>query len=78
MSITLRITDAGRAALVNASHDGTNAVRIVNVGVSPLALSAGPATAVLPGEVKRINTISGTGVAADVIHVVVRDETADT
>lgn len=78
MSITLRITDAGRAALVNASHDGTNAVRIANVGVSPLALSAGPATAVLPGEVKRINTISGTGVAADVIHVVVRDETADT
>lgn len=78
MSLVLRITDAGRAALVNAARDGTNAVRIASVGVSPTAIVAAANTAALPGEVKRIATISGAGVAADVIHLVVRDETADT
>ncbi len=78
MSIVLRITDAGRAALVNAARDGTNAVRIASVGVTPTAIVAAANTAALPGEVKRIETISGAGVAADVIHLVVRDESADT
>jgi hypothetical protein len=78
MSITLRITDAGRAALVNAAHDGTNAVRIVSAGVSPVAIVAAGNTATLPGEVKRIATVSGGAVAADVIHLIVRDESADT
>ncbi|TCP95294.1 hypothetical protein C8J46_11423, partial [Sphingomonas sp. PP-F2F-A104-K0414] len=78
MSIVLRITDAGRAALVNAARDGTNAVRIASVGVTPTAIVAAANTAALPGEVKRIATISGAGVAADVIHLIVRDESADT
>ncbi len=78
MSLVLRITDAGRAALVNAARDGTNAVRIASVGVSPTAIVAAANTAALPGEVKRIATISGAGVAADVIHLVVRDETNET
>ena len=78
MSITLRITDAGRAALINAAHDGTNAVQIASVGVSPTAIVASPGTAALPGEIKRVATVSGAGVAADVIHIVVRDETTDT
>ncbi|TCP98148.1 phage integrase family protein [Sphingomonas sp. PP-F2F-A104-K0414] len=78
MSIVLRITDAGRAALVNAARDGTNAVRIASVGVAPTAIVAAANTAALPGEVKRIATISGAGVAADVIHLIVRDESADT
>jgi len=78
MSITLRITDAGRAALVNAAHDGTNAVRIASAGVSPTAITAAGDTAALPGEVKRITTVSGSAIAADVIHLVVRDESADT
>ncbi len=78
MSITLCITDAGRAALINVAHDGTNAVRIASVGVSPTAIVAAGDTAALPGEVKRITTVSGSAVAADVIHLVVRDESADT
>ncbi len=78
MSIVLRITDAGRAALVNAARDGTNAVRIASIGVTPAAIVAAANTAALPGEVKRIATISGAGVAADVIHLIVRDESADT
>ena len=77
MSIVLTITDAGRAALVNAARDGTNAVRLASVGVSSTAISASPAATTLPGEVKRIATISGGTSAADVIHLIVRDESAD-
>lgn len=76
-SIQLIVTDAGRAALVNAQHNGTNAVTIAQMGVSGTPIVATPATAALPGEVKRIATISGGAVAADTMHVVVRDESAD-
>lgn len=77
MSIELVITNAGRAALVAAENDGTNAVRIAQVGVSGTPIVASPATAALPGEVKRIGTIAGDAVAADTMHVVVRDESTD-
>ncbi|MDH4743152.1 phage tail protein [Sphingomonas sp. CBMAI 2297] len=71
------VTDAGRAALVNAKHNGTNAVTIEQVGFSGTPIVATPATTALPGEVKRIATISGSAVAADTMHVIVRDESAD-
>ncbi|MDR6144955.1 hypothetical protein QE363_000748 [Sphingomonas sp. SORGH_AS870] len=77
MSIVLTITDAGRAALVNAARDGTNAVRIAGAGLSPTAVAPSPSATTLPGEVKRIATISGGASAADVIHLIVRDETSD-
>jgi hypothetical protein len=77
MPIQFIVTAAGRAALVNAKHDGTNAVTIAQVGVSGTPIVATPATANLPGEVKRIVTISGSAVAADTMHVIVRDESAD-
>lgn len=76
-SIQLIITDAGRAALVNAQHNGTNAVTIAQMGVSGTPIVAAAATTNLPNEVKRIATISGSAVAADTMHVVVRDESAD-
>jgi len=76
-SIQFIVTDAGRAALVNAQHNGTNAVTIAQVGVSGTPIVATTATANLPGEVKRIATISGGAVAADTMHVTVRDESAD-
>lgn len=77
MSIQLVITNAGRAALVAAANDGTNAVRIAQVGVSGTPLAATAATAAIPGEAKRIGTIAGEAVANDTMHVIVRDESAD-
>jgi len=77
MALTLTITDAGRAALVNAAHSGTNAVRIASVGVSGAGVAPLPTSTTLPGEYKRIATISGAAVASDIIHLVVRDESAD-
>ncbi len=74
-ALTITVTNAGRAALVNAAKDGTNAVRIAAVGVSATAITPSAATTSLPGEIKRIATISGDAVAADTIHITVRDET---
>jgi hypothetical protein len=76
MALTLVITNAGRAALVNAAANGTNAVQIASVGVSQTAVQPAATATMLPGELKRIATISGDKVAADVIHLVVRDESA--
>ncbi|WP_313539753.1 hypothetical protein [Sphingomonas sp.] len=75
-ALTLTVTNAGRAAIVNAAKDGTNAVRIASVGVSATASAPTPATVTLPGEIKRITTIAGDAVAADTIHVTVRDESS--
>lgn len=76
-ALQIIITDAGRAALVNAKNDGTNAVRIVSAGVSATAFAPSKATTAIPGEIKRILTLSGAVVAADTIHLIVRDESAD-
>jgi hypothetical protein len=78
MALVLVITNAGRAALRNADASGTRAVRIASVGVSAAALAANAATAALPGEIKRITTVSGAAVAADIIHLTVSDETMTT
>ena len=74
MALTILITNAGRAALLNADKSGTRAVRIAAVGVSPTAITPAAIATTLPGEIKRITTLSGDQVAADMIHLVVRDE----
>ena len=77
MSLVFQITSAGRVALVNAAHDGTNAVRIASCGLSGTAVVASADATALPGEFKRLASVSGAAVAADIIHVVVRDESGD-
>lgn len=77
MAFTLIVTNAGRAALVNAAHNGTAPVTITQCGLSPNALAPSPAATALPGELKRIATLSGDVVAADMIHLIVRDEGSD-
>ncbi|MDR6133043.1 hypothetical protein QE361_000001, partial [Sphingomonas sp. SORGH_AS802] len=74
MALTILITNAGRAALLNADKSGTRAVRVAAVGLSPTAITPAATATTLPGEIKRITTLSGDQVAADMIHLVVRDE----
>jgi hypothetical protein len=76
--IIFKLTTAGRAALVNAAHDGTNARRIASIGITATAFTPTDALASVPGEIKRITTIAGDVVAADTIHVTIRDDGADT
>lgn len=74
MAITLIVTDAGRAALVNADNTGTAPVTIAQVGLSATAVVPSKTATNLPGEFKRLSTISGEVVADDTIHMIVRDE----
>lgn len=77
MALTIIVTNAGRAALVNAANTGTAPVTIAQVGLSGTAVVPSPAATNLPGEFKRIVTISGDVVADDTIHMIVRDESSD-
>ncbi|SLK09540.1 gp53-like domain-containing protein [Novosphingobium mathurense] len=77
MGLTLIVTNAGRAALVNAANTGTAPVTIVEVGLTGTAVTPDPTATALPGEFKRISTLSGDVVADDTIHLIVRDETGD-
>ncbi|MCW2410873.1 MULTISPECIES: hypothetical protein [unclassified Sphingobium] len=77
MALSIIVTDAGRAALVNAANNGTNPVVITQAGITATAVVPSPGATAVPGEIKRISTISGDVVADDMIHLVVRDETAD-
>ena len=75
--LAITITDAGRAALVNAQGTGTPAVTISHIGVSPQHTAGSlKALTALPGELKRLTTFGGDVVAPDVFHVTIRDETA--
>jgi hypothetical protein len=76
MSLNLIITNAGRAALINAANDGTNAVRIASAGLSSTAVVPTAGATMLPGEIKRVATLNGAAIAKDVIHLVIRDESS--
>lgn len=77
MALTIIVTNAGRAALVNAANTGTAPVTIAQVGLSGTALVPSATATALPGEFKRLATISGDVVADDTIHLIVRDEGSD-
>jgi hypothetical protein len=77
MGLTAIVTNAGRAALVNAANTGTRAVTIARVGLTGSAVTPEAGATVLPGQFKTIATLSGDVVADDTIHLIVRDESAD-
>ncbi|UXW17651.1 tail fiber protein [Xanthomonas oryzae pv. oryzae] len=72
--LKLKITNAGRQALVNAKQTGTQAVTIAAVGLTSAAFVANAELTALPSEIKRLTTIGGSVTAKDTIHVSVRDE----
>ena len=77
MPVTMIVTDAGHAALVNAANNGTAPTTIAQFGVSETDFAASAATTELTDEVKRVATLSGSVVDDDTIHLVVRDQSAD-
>ncbi len=74
MPLNLIVTEEGRAALLNAEQTGTDAVIIVEAGLSAAALTPTPDLTALPGELRRVATVGGTGTADDVIHVSILDD----
>lgn len=79
MALTVTITNAGRAELINAQNTGTNAAVINSIGVSSVHAAGDlKLLTALPNERKRLTTFGGEVVADDVIHVTINDTTADT
>ncbi|MEJ7835868.1 phage tail protein [Xanthomonas oryzae pv. oryzae] len=74
--LKIKITTAGRQALVNAEQTGTRAVTIAAVGLTSAAFVAQAGITALPSEIKRLTTIGGLVTAKDTIHVSVRDESS--
>lgn len=77
MPLDIVVTNAGRAALVNAENTGTDPVTITEVGLSSTAVTALPTLTALVGEFKRVGAVSGEVVAEDTIHLSVMDSSPD-
>jgi len=79
--LPLKVTTAGRAALVNATNTGTLPVTIAQIGITATGFTssaeAAAAYTALPGELKRLPTFSGAAVADDTLHLTIRDDSAD-
>lgn len=73
----ITITSAGFAAIVDAEHSGTAPVKLTHVGLTAQHFDVATVGATVPGEAKRLTTFGGQAVAADTLHLNVRDDTAD-
>jgi hypothetical protein len=76
-ALVLQITNAGRAAMVDPAGGGTRTVRIAAAGLTQAVFVAAPTLEALPGEFKRIATVSGLPVSPDTVHLTLRDSGTD-
>lgn len=77
-TLALTITDAGRAAIVNATNTGAGPVVLSQIALGS-ATYAAPSTSqtALVAEVKRISTFGADVVADDIIHITITDTSPD-
>ncbi|RSV12291.1 hypothetical protein CA235_17615 [Sphingomonas sp. ABOLF] len=71
--LALTITTAGHTRFTAAQVDDDIDLSISAVGLSDRAFVAAPTLTALPGEFRRVSTISGEAVGDNVVHMVVRD-----
>lgn len=71
------VTTAGLDALVNAQGGATEPIRIVSLGVTESAFTMAPTITALPGEFKRITTVSGMAGSETTIHMTAQDVSTD-
>lgn len=76
-AIQLLITNGGLDALVNAQSGSTEAIRITHVGITSTAFTMAPTIEVVPGELKRLGTISGISASETIVHMTAQDSSAD-
>jgi microcystin-dependent protein len=72
------LTNAGKAAIVNANNTGTNPITIASVGIGSGSWTPTASATALQTEIKKITAIGGGAVAADTIHVTANDSSTDT
>lgn len=72
------LTNAGKAAIVNAVNTGTDPVVIDRVAIGSVSWTPTAAATALNTEIKKITAIGGGTVADDTIHVTANDSSSDT
>lgn len=77
-TLPFTITQAGLGALVDSSGAKTNIIQVGGLGLTSTPFVMAPTLTSLPGEYKRLDTISGAAVAEDIIHFVATDNSTDT
>lgn len=75
--IDLVITNAGLDALVDAQNGNTEAIEVIEVGLTETEFDPAPTLTALPGETKRLASVAGQSVAPDIIHMVALDATTE-
>ena len=76
-AVQLLITTAGLDALVNAQGGNTEAIRVTSVGLTQTPFTMAPTIEALPGEMKRLETISGKSVSDTIVHMTAQDNSTD-
>lgn len=76
-ALSITITQAGRAEVINATNNGTNAVNIAEVALGTGKYIPSDTQTSLTNETKRLTTIAGLAVNSDTLHVTIKDETTD-
>lgn len=75
-ALQMLITDAGLEAIVNAQGGGTDTILIDAIGLTDTPFIMAPTLTAVPGEFRRVDTVSGQAVAENIIHVVAYDPAA--
>ncbi|KKY04107.1 tail protein [Xanthomonas citri pv. fuscans] len=78
MALQLVLTTAGRAALINAEKNGTNAVKVTSIGFTATAFAAAEDLKTVPGQHLSLSSISGATTSSTTIHVTVSDTSRGT
>lgn len=76
-SLTLMITRVGQARFTAAQLDADINLGIAQIGLTDAPFVSAPTLEALPGEFKRLASISGDQVGDNIVHMTIRDDTVD-
>ncbi|WP_018250786.1 tail fiber protein [Sphingomonas melonis] len=76
-ALSLMITRAGQARFTAAQLDADINLGIASIGLTDAPFVSAPTLEVLPGEFKRLASISGDQVGDNIVHMTIRDDSAD-
>ncbi|MCP4027802.1 MAG: tail fiber protein [Sphingomonas sp.] len=76
-ALTLMITRAGQARFTAAQLDADINLGIAQIGLTDAPFVSAPTLEALPGEFKRLASISGDQVGDNIVHMTIRDDSAD-
>ena len=76
-ALTLMITRGGQSRFTAAQLDADINLAIASIGLTDTAFVSSPTLDKLPGEFKRVASISGDQVGDNIVHLMLRDDSAD-